>query len=84
MSLPGAFSSGQIHRLYVSEAQMEMLTLVKLLSPYYEDGVPLGLTGSWVVEDLRSGDKQIAGEDYLSLDTFNEMEVLAWASQEDR
>lgn len=80
MSLPGAFSSGQVHKLFVSEAQMEMLTLVKLLWPHYEDEACPSLSGSWVVEDLRSGNKQIVGEDYLSLDTFNEMEVLAWAA----
>jgi hypothetical protein len=76
------YEAGQVHKLFVTRAQRSVLTLVKLVAwlPEESDGLN-NPTGDWKVEDLRDGRYEHVGEDYLSRETFNEMEVLAWAAQ---
>jgi hypothetical protein len=83
MSMLGAYRKGQVHRLYEKRGDhREIRTMVKLLA-WVDEGLDRfgGPTGCWLVEDLRTGHKEQVGENYLSLDHYNEMEVLAWASQ---
>jgi len=83
MSMLGAYKVGQVHRLYEKKGDhREVRTMVKLLAWVAEDVDRFGgPTGCWLVEDLRTGHKEQVGESYLSLETFNEMEVIAWASR---
>ena len=36
---------------------------------------------TWVCEDLKTGRERVVSSRYMSRETFNEMEVLAWASR---
>lgn len=83
MSMLGAYRVGQIHKLFEKEGDpREIRTMVKLLNWIAAPSDCLGgPPGDWEVEDLRTGHKELVGEEYLSWYSFNEMEVLAWAAK---
>ena len=35
----------------------------------------------WICEDLKTGRERVVSSRYMSRETYNEMEVLAWASR---
>ena len=67
-----AYKSGQIHRFQHSVLNRD--TMVLLL---WKGGV----RGNWECEDLKTGRHQSISERYLSIETFNEMEALAWLTR---
>ena len=66
------YKAGQVHRF--QHAILGRDTMVLLL--WWDDEGRF-----WTCEDLKTGREQAIEERYLSIETFNEMEALAWVTR---
>jgi len=90
-SQPSAIPMGRIHRLYgenkkiVKEGDIRKDTITGWMVEcrkflYEEETGPDGRYIAWLVKDVLSGETYKLKESRLSVETYCEMEVIAWAA----